>query len=65
MTAAVYADDLALLTNTPAQAEFLLYSQEKTVGSIGPYVNADKIVYMCFKQKGAIFKPLKLVDPFT
>ena len=68
MTDSDYADDLTLLTNTPAQEESLLQSLEKTAGGICLYVsvNANKTVYMYFKQKGAIAtlnaKPLKLMD---
>ena len=40
----------ALLTNTPAQADFLLQSLEKAAGGIGLHVNADKMEYMCFNQ---------------
>ena len=46
-------DDLALLANKPAQAEYLLHSLEKTVGSIVLHVNADKTEFICFKQEGA------------
>ena len=35
MTDANYANDLALLTNTPTQAEFLQHSLEQAVGGIG------------------------------
>ena len=63
-----YADDIALLANTPAQAETLLYSLEWAVGDIGLHVNADKMEYMCFNQRGDIStlkgRPLKLVDKF-
>ena len=62
-----YVDDIALLANTPTQAESLLYSLEQTVGGIGLHVNADKIEYMCFNQ-GDISTlnsgSLKLVDKF-
>ena len=61
-----YTDDLALLTNTPTLAEFLLCSLEQEV--IGLYVNANKTKFKCFKQKGAIStlsdKPLKLINQF-
>ena len=64
-----YADDIALLANTPAQAETLLHNLEWTAGSIVLHVNADKTEYMCFNQRGDI-SPLqggllKLVDKFT
>ena len=64
-----YADDIALLANTSAQAESLLHSLEKAAGSIGLYINADKMEYKCFNQKGGISTlkggSLKLVDKFT
>ena len=48
--AADYADDIALLANSPTQTETLLHSLERAVGGIGLHVNADKTEYMCFKQ---------------
>ena len=45
------ADDLLLLANTPAQTEFLQYSQEQAAGDIGFHVNVNKIEEMCLKQK--------------
>ena len=64
-----YADDIALLANTPAQAESLLHSLEWVVGSIGFCVNADKTEYMCFNQRGDIStlngSSQKLVNKFT
>ena len=36
-----YKDDLVLLTNTPAQAKFLLYSLKQAARGIGLYVNSD------------------------
>ena len=69
ITDADYVDDMSLLANTPAQAESLLHSQDRAVGGIGLYVNADKTEYMCFNQRGDISTlkggPLKLVDKFT
>ena len=50
MTDADYADDIALLTNTPSPDEYLLHSLEKAAGSIGLRVNADKTEYVCFNQ---------------
>ena len=47
-TDADYADVIALLANTPAQAETLLYSLKRAAACIGLYVNADKTEYMCF-----------------
>ena len=59
ITDADYADDLALLANTPAQAEFLPYSLDQAAVDIGLYVNANKT-----KRKRAISplsgSPLKL-----
>ena len=52
-----------------AQAETLLYSLERAAAGIGPYVNASKMEYMCFNQRGDIStlngSSLKLVDMFT
>ena len=64
-----YADDIALLENTPAQAESLLHRSERAAGGISLYINADKTEYMCFNQRSNIStlkgRPLKLVDNFT
>ena len=64
-----YANDIAPLANTPAQAETLLHSLELATAGIGPHVNADKTEYMCFNQRGNIStlngNSLKLVDKFT
>ena len=61
-----YADDLALATNTPAQAKSLLHSLEQVAGNIGLNINANKTEFMCLKQEGTNFtlsgKPLKSVD---
>ena len=69
MTDADYADDLALLTNTPAQAESQFHTLEQAAGGINLHVNANKREFMCFNQEGAIStlkgNPLKLVDQFT
>ena len=69
ITDADYADDIAILTNTPDQAETLLHSLERAAASIGLYVNAHKTEYMCYNQTGDISTlegtPLKLVDKFT
>ena len=64
-----YAYDIALLTNTPAQAETLLCSLEQAAAGIGLHVNADKMEYMCFNPRGDISTlnggPLKLVSRFN
>ena len=64
-----YTDDIALLANTPAQAESLLHSLEWGAGGIDLHVNADKTEYMRFNQSGNIATlnggSLKLVDKIT
>ena len=45
-----YANDLVLLANTPAQAEFLQHRLEQTAGDIGLHVNSNK-TFMCFNEK--------------
>ena len=54
---------------TPTQNESLLQSLEKAAGGIGFHLNAEKIEYTCFNQKGDISilndGSLKLVDKFT
>ena len=69
ITDADYADDIAILANTPDQAETLLHSLEQAAANIGLYVNAHKTEYMCYNQTGDISTlegtPLKLVDKFT
>ena len=63
------ADDIAILANTPDQAETLLHSLERATAGIGLYVNAHKTEYMCYNQTGDISTlegtPLKLGDKFT
>ena len=41
-----YAYGIALLANTPTQAESLQHSLEQAAGGIGPHMNVDKIEYM-------------------
>ena len=64
-----YADDLALLANTPAQAKFLLYSLDQRAWRISFHVDANKTEYSCFKREGPIStlrgKLSKVVDKFT
>ena len=45
------ADAIALLANTPIQAETQLYSLERATDGIDLYVNADKMESMCFNKK--------------
>ena len=69
ITDADYADDLALLANTPNQAETLLHSLERAEAGIGLHVNAHKTEYMCYNQTGNITTldgaSLRLEDKFT
>ena len=69
ITDADYADDIALLANTPNRAETLLHSLERAAAGIGLHVNAHKTEYMCYNQTGDISTldgtALKLVDKFT
>ena len=69
ITNADYADDIAILANTPNQAKTLLHCLERVAAGIGLYVNAHKTEYMCYNQTGDISTldgtPLKLVDKFT
>ena len=68
ITDADYADDIALLANTPNQAETLLHSLEQAAAYIGLNVNAHKTEYMYYNQTGDISTldgtSLKLVDKF-
>ena len=54
ITDADYADDIAILANTPNQAETLLHSLERAAAGIGLHVNAHKTEYMCYYQTGDI-----------
>ena len=69
ITDADYVDDIAILANTPNQAETLLNSLERAAAGIGLHVNTHKWEYMCYNQTGDISTldgtPLKLVDKFT
>ena len=66
-TDADYTYDIAILANTPNQAETLLHSFEQA--DIGLHVNAHQTEYMCFNQIVDIStldgSSLKLVDKFT
>ena len=66
ITDADYADDLALMANTPNQAETLLHSLERAAAGIGLHVNAHKTEYICYNQTGNITTldgaSLRLVD---
>ena len=46
ITDADYANVIALLANTPAQAETLLHCLERAAGGIGLFVNADKMEHV-------------------
>ena len=69
ITDADYADDIAIVANTPNQAETLLHSLEQEDAGIGLHINAHKTEYMCFNQAGDISildgSSLKLEDKFT
>ncbi len=60
---------MAILANTPTQAETLLHSLEQAAAGIGFHVNAHNTEYMCFNQTGDIStlnsSTMKLVDKFT
>ena len=64
-----YADDIAILANTPNQTETLLHCLERVTAGIGLHVNAHKTEYMCYNQTCDISTldgtSLKLVDKFT
>ena len=49
-----YVDDLALLTNIPAQTKSLLHSLKQVARSIGFYLTANETEFKCFKQEGVI-----------
>ena len=69
ITDADYADDIAILENTPNQAERQLHRLEQATAGIGLHVNAHKNEYMCFNQTGDVSTAdgtsLKLVDKFN
>ena len=64
-----YADNRAILANTPNQAETLLHSLEQPAAGMSLHINAHKTKYMYFNQTGDIStldgSSLKLVDKFT
>ena len=61
-----YTNDIALLANTPAEAEALQHSLKQAATGVILHVNANKTEYMCFNQRGDIStingSSLKLVD---
>ena len=63
------ADDIALLADSPTQAESLLHSLDQIAGGISLCMHTDKMEYMCFNKEGAISTvnggSLKLVEKFT
>ena len=69
ITDADYSDDIAILANTPNQAETPLHSLEQSAAGIGLHINVYKTEYMCFNQTGDFSTldgtSLKVVDKFT
>ena len=69
ITDADYVDDIAILPNTPNQAETQLHGLERAAAGIGLHVNAHKTEYMWYNQTGDISTldgiSLKLFDKFT
>ena len=69
ITDADNSDDIALLANTPVEAQNLLHSLEREATGIGLHVNAHDTEYMRFNQRGDIStlnsSSLKPVDKFT
>ena len=69
ITDADYADDIALLSNTPNQAETLLHSLERAAAGNGLHIDAHKTEFMYFNQKGDISTQdgtsLKLGEKFS
>ncbi len=59
-TDADYVNDLVLLANTFAKAEYLLLYLKKAVKGIGLYVNSDKTEFLCLNQDGAISQMVSL-----
>ena len=61
------ANDIILLTNTPAQAE-PMHNLKQAARRTDLFANSDKTQFICFNQDGATFslngKPLKKVDLF-
>ena len=50
ITDADYADDIAILANTPNQVETQLHSLERAAAGIGLHVNAQNWIYVIIKQ---------------
>ena len=69
ITEADYADDIAILANTPIQAEVRQHTQEWAAAGTGFHVNAHKTEYMYFNETDDIStlggSSLKLVDKLT
>ena len=57
ITDANYADHLALMADTIADAQTLLHNLETASGDIGLYVNAKKTEYMSYNQIGTMHTP--------
>ena len=46
-----YADDLALLSNTPTKAKSQLHSLKQTTRGISLFLNSNKTEFKCFNQE--------------
>ena len=55
-----FTDDIAILANTPVQAESLLHRLEREAAGIDLHVNADKTEHICALIKEAI-SPHKMI----
>ena len=51
MTNTDYSGDIALLANSPAQAESLLHTLEQATGGISLGINSNQTEFLSFKQK--------------
>ena len=64
-----YADDKAIMANTPNQAETRLHNLERAAAGIGLHINAHKTEYMCYNQASDISTlgetSLKKIDKLT
>ena len=68
ITDAIFADDLAALSDTMVDAEMLLHKIEKSAKEIGLHINESKTEYMSYLTEGDLYSlnvtKLKKVDHF-